>query len=165
MGDDDVEEREKDENTDDEEDEGSVEEDEDTDGEAEPGYRDVASAGSSLLTVKPSEKTARVGGVWVDITSENIYGKRKRQSKGTSISSYGGGMSMSIIELMHEIVKEPAPRLSDAGPEGRFSAEAEEFVDACLLKDPEKRKTPGVLLVSSVFSLFLMRRLTDFLSL
>jgi mitogen-activated protein kinase kinase len=34
-------------------------------------------------------------------------------------------MSMSIIELMYEIVKEPAPRLCDVGPEGRFSAEAE----------------------------------------
>ena len=51
---------------------------------------------------------------------------------------------MSIIELMHQIVKEPAPRL---GPEGRFPKEAEEFVDACLLKDPEERKTPKVLLV------------------
>jgi hypothetical protein len=33
-------------------------------------------------------------------------------------------------------------------PEGRFPKEAEEFVDACLLKDPEERKTPKVLLVS-----------------
>lgn len=53
-------------------------------------------------------------------------------------------MTMSIIELMHHIVREPAPRL----PEGRFETAAEEFVDACLEKEVETRGTPGVLLVS-----------------
>jgi len=52
-------------------------------------------------------------------------------------------MTMSIIELMHQIVKEPAPGL---GPEGKFPKEAEDFVDACLLKVPEERKTPGDLI-------------------
>lgn len=66
----------------------------------------------------------------------------RRRSKGVSL--HGGGMTMSIIELMHQIVKEPAPRL---GPEGRFAKEAEEFVDACLLKDPDDRKPPKTLLV------------------
>lgn len=51
-------------------------------------------------------------------------------------------MTMSIIELMHHIVREPAPRL----PEGRFVKEADEFVDACLEKEVETRGTPGVLL-------------------
>lgn len=49
---------------------------------------------------------------------------------------------MSIIELMHHIVREPAPRL----PEGRFAKAAEEFVDACLEKQVEMRGIPGVLL-------------------
>ena len=52
---------------------------------------------------------------------------------------------MSILELLQHIVNEPAPRLT---PEGRFPKAAEEFVDACLLKDPEVRKTPKELLVS-----------------
>jgi mitogen-activated protein kinase kinase len=50
--------------------------------------------------------------------------------------------SMSIIELMHQIVREPAPRL---GPE--FEEEAQEFVDACLAKDPDERHGPKILLV------------------
>ncbi|KAJ7921927.1 kinase [Mycena leptocephala] len=40
------------------------------------------------------------------------------------------------------IVNEPAPRLT---PEGRFP-EAEMFIDSCLLKDPDDRKTPKDLL-------------------
>lgn len=49
---------------------------------------------------------------------------------------------MSIIELMHHIVREPAPRL----PEGRFTKQAEQFVDACLEKEVDMRGTLGVLL-------------------
>jgi mitogen-activated protein kinase kinase len=107
---------------------------------------EVTSAGSSLLTVKPSERTARVGRVWVEVPSDDIPENRREKTNGGSISSRGREISMSIIELMHEIVKEPAPRLSDAG-QGRFSVEAEEFVDACLLKDLDARKTPNDLLV------------------
>lgn len=58
---------------------------------------------------------------------------------------------MSIIELMHHIVREPAPRL----PEGRFTKQAEQFVDACLEKEVDMRGTLGVLLVSFWF-LFLL---------
>lgn len=54
-------------------------------------------------------------------------------------------MTMSILELLQHIVNEPAPRLQ---PEGKFPSMAEEFVDACLLKDPEARPTPKDLLVS-----------------
>jgi len=68
--------------------------------------------------------------------------KDKRKSKGVSLQ--GGGMTMSILELLQHIVNEPAPRLT---PEGRFPKEAEEFVDACLLKDPDLRETPKELLV------------------
>ena len=68
--------------------------------------------------------------------------KKKRKSRGVSLQ--GGGMTMSILELLQHIVNEPAPRLT---PEGRFPKEAEDFVDSCLLKDPLKRRTPKDLLV------------------
>ncbi|KAJ7741374.1 ste7-like protein [Mycena metata] len=69
--------------------------------------------------------------------------KDKRKSKGVSLQ--GGAMTMSILELLQHIVNEPAPRLT---PEGRFP-EAEAFVDSCLLKDPDERKTPKDLLNDS----------------
>lgn len=68
--------------------------------------------------------------------------KDRRKSKGVSLQ--GGGMMMSILELLQHIVNEPAPRLT---PEGRFPRAAEDFVDSCLLKDPDARKTPKELLV------------------
>ncbi|KAJ7089099.1 Pkinase-domain-containing protein [Mycena epipterygia] len=64
---------------------------------------------------------------------------KRRRSKGVSL--HGGGMTMSIIELMHQIVNEPSPRL----PTGKFGQDPEEFVDGCLEKDPEKRRTPAQL--------------------
>jgi mitogen-activated protein kinase kinase len=70
--------------------------------------------------------------------------KDRRKSKGVSLQ--GGGMTMSILELLQHIVNEPAPRLT---PEGRFPKDAEDFVDNCLLKDPDQRKTPKQLLVSA----------------
>ncbi|KAF8158000.1 ste7-like protein [Crassisporium funariophilum] len=67
--------------------------------------------------------------------------KDKRKSKGVSLQ--GGGMTMSILELLQHIVNEPAPRLT---PEGRYPKEAELFIDNCLLKDPDCRMTPKDLL-------------------
>ncbi|EMD39829.1 hypothetical protein CERSUDRAFT_63381 [Gelatoporia subvermispora B] len=67
--------------------------------------------------------------------------KKKRKSRGVSLQ--GGGMTMSILELLQHIVNEPAPRLT---PEGRFPKEAEDFVDSCLLKTPDERRTPKDLL-------------------
>jgi mitogen-activated protein kinase kinase len=67
--------------------------------------------------------------------------KDRRKSKGVSLQ--GGGMMMSILELLQHIVNEPAPKLT---PEGRFPKEAEDFVDSCLFKDPEVRMTPQDLL-------------------
>ncbi|KAJ7490448.1 ste7-like protein [Mycena latifolia] len=64
--------------------------------------------------------------------------KDKRKSKGVSLQ--GGGMTMSILELLQHIVNEPAPRLTG------FPEPAEMFVDSCLLKDPDQRKTPKDLL-------------------
>ncbi|RDB18339.1 Dual specificity protein kinase FUZ7 [Hypsizygus marmoreus] len=105
--------------------------DEDTsDLESSSEHHKTAMNRDSLIAIERAEKTAKR--------------HNRRRSKGVSL--HGGGMMMSIIELMHQIVKEPAPRLS---PEGRFPKEAEEFVNACLLKDPEERKTPGVLLAYS----------------
>jgi len=67
--------------------------------------------------------------------------KAKRKSRGVSLQ--GGGMTMSILELLQHIVNEPAPRLI---PEGRYPKVAELFIDSCLLKDPDCRKTPKDLL-------------------
>jgi len=86
-------------------------------------------------------------------TRQKSKKKAKRKSKGVSLQ--GGGMTMSILELLQHIVNEPAPRLT---PEGRFK-EAEEFVDACLLKDPDARKTPKDLLVRYLIFAFLSWRL------
>jgi mitogen-activated protein kinase kinase len=55
---------------------------------------------------------------------------------------------MSIIELMHQIVQEPSPRL----PEDLFPTGAEDLVDAMLLKSPEDRKTPKELLVRTLLA-------------
>lgn len=85
--------------------------------------------------------------------SEKEKKKEKRKSKGVSLQ--GGGMTMSILELLQHIVNEPAPRLTwGSGGEGReeFGGDAVAFVDSCLLKDPDARLTPGELLVSSRFS-------------
>lgn len=76
-------------------------------------------------------------------TKDAAAKKDKRKSKGVSLQ--GGGMTMSILELLQHIVNEPAPKLT---PEGRFPSEAETFVDGCLFKDPDARKTPKELLVS-----------------
>jgi mitogen-activated protein kinase kinase len=66
----------------------------------------------------------------------------RRKSKGVTLQ--GGGMTMSILELLQHIVNEPAPKLT---PEGRFPKMAEDFVNSCLLKDPDQRRTPKDLMV------------------
>ena len=71
--------------------------------------------------------------------------KDKRKSKGVSLQ--GGGMMMSILELLQHIVNEPAPKLT---PEGRFPQEAENFVNDCLSKNPDQRRTPKDLLVRNI---------------
>jgi len=67
--------------------------------------------------------------------------KDKRKSKGVSLQ--GGGMTMSILDLLQHIVNEPAPKLT---PVGAFPRESEEFIDACLRKEPDARPTPKELL-------------------
>lgn len=58
----------------------------------------------------------------------------------------GGGMNMSILDLLQHIVNEPAPRLV---PAGKYPVEAEQFVEDCLRKEPGERKAPKELLVSA----------------
>lgn len=74
-------------------------------------------------------------------------GKRHRK-RGVSLG--GGGMTMSILDLLQHIVNEPAPRLLSSGRH-TFPKCAEEFVEACLDKEPDMRKSPQELLVSFPF--------------
>ncbi|KIY68318.1 kinase-like protein [Cylindrobasidium torrendii FP15055 ss-10] len=69
----------------------------------------------------------------------------KRKSRGVSL--HGSKLTMSIIELMHQIVKEPPPRLLDLNPDGsrRFPEEAALFIDSCLEKETSDRGTPRTL--------------------
>ena len=76
-------------------------------------------------------------------TAEEVTSEREER-KGRGASLQGGGMTMSIFELLQNIVNDPPPRLT---PEGRFPQEAEHFVECCLYKDPEMRKSPKDLLV------------------
>ena len=78
-------------------------------------------------------------------TKKKTSKKDKRKSKGVSLQ--GGGMMMSILELLQHIVNEPAPKLT---PEGRFPPEAESFVNGCLSKNPDQRRTPKDLLVRHI---------------
>ena len=72
----------------------------------------------------------------------------RQKTKG--VDNHQGEMaSLSIIELMHQIVSEPSPRLGS-----HYDEDAQEFVDACLAKDPDERQTFRTLLVC-VFLCFL----------
>ncbi|GJJ15598.1 hypothetical protein Clacol_009876 [Clathrus columnatus] len=76
-----------------------------------------------------------------NIRSKTTSKKDKRKSRGVSLQ--GGGMTMSILELLQHIVNEDAPRLT---PEEKFPTEATSFVNSCLLKDPDARPAPKDLL-------------------
>lgn len=71
-------------------------------------------------------------------------GEKRHRKRGVSLG--GGGMTMSILDLLQHIVNEPAPRLSTA--KKTFPAPAEDFIDGCLDKDPMLRRSPQELLVS-----------------
>ncbi|KAJ6522587.1 Pkinase-domain-containing protein [Mycena capillaripes] len=101
----------------DSENDSDLEHDKDTDDPTTPSHRDS-------LQVPLSAATKR---------------RNRRRSKGVSL--HGGAMTMSIIELMHQIVNEPSPRL----PAGKFGPEPEAFVDGCLEKDLDARRTPAQL--------------------
>jgi len=64
----------------------------------------------------------------------------RQKTKGVD-NNKGETASLSIIELMHQIVSEPSPRLGS-----HYDEDAQEFVDACLAKDPDERQTFRTLL-------------------
>lgn len=53
---------------------------------------------------------------------------------------------MGILDLLQQIVHEPAPQL----PEGKFPESFGKFCDMCLYKNPEERPSPHELLVSTL---------------
>ncbi|KAK4688345.1 mitogen-activated protein kinase kinase, partial [Tremellales sp. Uapishka_1] len=65
-------------------------------------------------------------------------------SKGVSLG--GGGMTMSILDLLQHIVNEPAPQLVSSSTD--FPQAAKGFIEGCLDKDPAGRKSPQDLLAS-----------------
>jgi len=107
-------------------------------------FSDASSDDSDLSdlegTLSPSRTRPDLAQTLADRKREKAK-KEKRKSRGVSLQ--GGGMTMSILELLQHIVNEPAPRLT---PEGRFPKMSEEFIDACLLKDPDVRPAPKDLL-------------------
>lgn len=76
----------------------------------------------------------------------------RQKTKGVDNNRGDSMGSLSIIELMHQIVSEPSPRLGS-----HYDEDAQEFVDACLAKDPDERQTFRTLLVSFSLS-FLIKR-------
>ena len=68
---------------------------------------------------------------------------KKKSDRGVSLG--GGGHTMSILELLHYIVNEPAPRLVSRKKE--FPASAVSFIEGCLDKEPTTRKSTQELLV------------------
>lgn len=108
--------------------------------ESESDDSDLSDFESTLSPARPGSMGS-IAALSLPKSRKDKAKKDKRKSKGVSLQ--GGGMTMSILELLQHIVNEPAPRLT---PEGRFPPEAESFVDSCLLKDPDMRKTPKDLL-------------------
>lgn len=90
--------------------------------------------------------------VLLDKKKKDLKDKKRDRRKSKGVSLQGGGMTMSILELLQHIVNEPAPKLT---PEGRFPKEAEDFVNSCLLKEPDHRRTPKDLLVGDLSSSWL----------
>lgn len=72
--------------------------------------------------------------------------KKTRRTKDKGVSLSGGGHTMSILELLHHIVNEPAPALYSKSR--TFPASAVSFVEGCLDKEPNTRSSPQELLVS-----------------
>ncbi|KAJ3967208.1 kinase-like domain-containing protein [Lentinula raphanica] len=74
--------------------------------------------------------------------------QRHSHRKSRGVSLHGGVGTLSILELMHHIVREPPPTLiTPSVPHSlEFSDEAAEFVANCLKKDPGERTNPRDLL-------------------
>jgi mitogen-activated protein kinase kinase len=93
-----------------------------------------------------ADRTAQGDSVPLTLAPPTTLTADKRKSKGVSLG--GGGMTMSILDLLQHIVNEPAPRLTANAQGERFPRDAEEFVESCLQKDPTRRANPKDLLVS-----------------
>ncbi|KAF5313296.1 hypothetical protein D9619_002339 [Psilocybe cf. subviscida] len=99
---------------------------------------------SDEFLVHQKDKTTTYRDSTVAFNNRMQSGTNKRASKRMSQSSdFGadGTGAMSIIELMHQIVSGPAPRLGRS-----FCNEAQDFVDACLIKNLDERHGPKSLL-------------------
>ncbi|GAA5821000.1 hypothetical protein JCM11251_001914 [Rhodosporidiobolus azoricus] len=99
----------------------------------------IGSAPPSTRTRKISTTSTRSSSASAKPTSSSSSSTPKRKS---GVSLAGSGHQMSILELLQFIVNEPPPRL----PSGKFDPIVEEFVDACLKKEPigwnTKKKGP-----------------------
>ncbi|KAF5329607.1 hypothetical protein D9619_009406 [Psilocybe cf. subviscida] len=109
---------------------------------AEEGSDDDDSDDDFLVHLKDKTPTHRDSTFAFNKRMQKRISKRasKRMSRGIDFGA-DGMSSMSIIELMHQIVREPAPRLGLS-----FCDEAQDFVDACLMKNPDERHNPKTLL-------------------
>ena len=114
---------------------------------------DVWSVGISLIELalgkfpfsdSPDSDTEYDPDPTLPISSQRPIVKKEKSGKGVSLG--GGGHTMSILDLLQHIVNEPPPRLVSTKRE--FPAEAAQFVEGCLQKDPGGRKSPQELLVS-----------------
>lgn len=73
--------------------------------------------------------------------------RRRHQRRSNAVSLQGGSETLSILELLQQIVREPAPKLtSSEKDEGKFPKAADEFIDACLIKEQQDRRPPVALL-------------------
>ncbi|KAJ3728443.1 kinase-like domain-containing protein [Lentinula raphanica] len=87
------------------------------------------------------------------LSPASIHTKRRSRRRSKGVSEHGGVNTLSILELMHHIVREPPPALitpfiphsKDFGRTG----EAAQFVDQCLKKNLNERKSPRELLAMS----------------
>ncbi|EPQ51105.1 kinase [Gloeophyllum trabeum ATCC 11539] len=93
-------------------------------------FSDSSSDDSDLSDLEGTLSPARPGSIALP-PSRSLEERKREKDKRNKRKSKG------------HIVNEPAPRLT---PEGRFPKMAEEFVDSCLLKDPDARQTPKQLL-------------------
>ncbi|CAD6576166.1 MAG: MAP kinase kinase (MEK) [Tremellales sp. Tagirdzhanova-0007] len=105
---------------------------------------DVWSLGISLIELALGRFPFSDSPEKMDFDPDATLPQRPAANNGVSLG--GGGHTMSILDLLQHIVNEPAPQLSSRFRE--FPREAVEFVEGCLNKDPQARKSPQDLLVN-----------------
>ncbi|WWC86308.1 uncharacterized protein L201_001181 [Kwoniella dendrophila CBS 6074] len=113
---------------------GNEEFSEDDDDDDDDGVQHDPDATLPLNTQKPN----------LNIEKDKKEKKEKRKSKGVSLA--GGGHTMSILDLLQHIVNEPAPKLYSK--KRSFPQNSVVFIEDCLYKDPNQRKSPQDLLAT-----------------